>query len=147
MYEKYTAGKTVNEIATEYGMRYDNVKLRIDRIRHQKEISAGFTDFLKQFTFKTAERLDDNGIRSEEDLYKAIEAEKPVHLIGKTLLSEVNEKLGIDIKTKVKDGQYNVLTTRSFYRKAVSIKLNGQFCGTIDGKPITGFLKGDYVRL
>lgn len=145
IYEKHKAGIPIEQLAEEYGISLIAVIRRIENAEHDEKTRQHMSEFQKRFPINIARKLMRNEIESEEDLYEAINSQRRIICgIGKKTAEEIGDVLGIKLTVIKTLDNHNAL---AFYKEPKGKTIRGNFCGTVDGSPISGVIEGEFLPL
>lgn len=149
IYEKHKHGATIKQLSEEYGISMTSINKRIRDAKCDEETRKRMTEFQRRFELNTARRLMRNDINTEHDLFEVINGRVPVRNIGVSIAEEISSVIGVDITAERIN--HNTVTVLKYGKRAYKEKkvrvIHGNFCGTVDGSPISGIIEGEFLPL
>lgn len=146
IYKKHKNGASVEQLAEEYGVPTSTILSRLITAKGEENAIASLNEFQRQFPLNVANLLKRNGLNTETDVYDAINSQRRLRGIGKITAEQISNVIGVKLSVESKDGRTTLIYGKEARTKKVR-RIHGNFCGIIDGSPISGIIEGEYLPL
>lgn len=161
LYADYKNGMKHKELAEKYGISVGRVGELISQMKWREEKCHGFDcqaipTLYEDLPVDVINELMRHNIRTEDELYEAVENRKIFKRFGKARLNALNSVISRKLYFASKEESFEaceylprrekgVLLTFEAPKPKEPKNLRGQFSGTLNGKSVCGELIGEYI--